>query len=343
MWLARFLGLNRGQLAWICSVAILVPALWQQARFLSAGEELSRLAALLASLHTQQVELDRNRSSLQLQIHQFSNDLAQAHFESRNFGEFHSNRLSSLDPRLFRWNETSSAVRLPKDALNRLSFDGKNNSWSVGSYPGDIERVIDKTGRLSLTVLEALGLSDSEQSRLRDYFASSVRNYRQFAETEAKVGGLELLASPPPDFIVTNSDTRVWMIPALSENAANWKQQFLAGLTSQIGEERSQALMQLATRDSSLASVFEDFGANSPSILVTPLPDGVCKLTRSVPSYGHPRWFGNYTVPISSITSPAANEGRNLSEHFLGMPIPSALANYLRDWRQTHSNPPDAP
>lgn len=335
-WLGGWLGMNRMQYLGMGLAVLLMPALWQQGRLISAEEERKRLASLLGSLHARQEELEQNRFGVQLQIQQLSNSLVlarQAREISRNR---QTNLVAGLDPRLFRWNATSRTVRLPKDVLKRISFDGKNSDWGIGSYPAEVEKVIDKTGRLSPALLEVLGLSGEEQNRLQRFVISSVELYRQFANAQARMGGLEMLASPPPDFLVTNSDTRVWMIPALSENVANWKEQFLSGIDSIIGRERSKILLHQASQDGSLSRVLENFGETTPVILITPLPDGDCLLTRSIPHYGRPSWFGNNRVPISSILDRESNSNQRMAEDFLRRPLPAALVDYLRAWRQLH-------
>ena len=341
-WLGRFLGMNRVQLAWICAVLLIGPVLWQQARLKSVREEQSRLSIILASVNSQQVELSQQQADIQLQTQQLSNSLASIRFTKMNPNVTGSNRFSNLDPRLFYWNETSSAVRLPKSMFKAICFDGSNCSWYVGAFSHP-ESVIGKAGQLSPTLLQALGLAGEEQVRLQQYMASAVQKYKQFSESQAVVGGLDLLPSNPPAFLVTNSDTRVWVIPNLSEKVQNWKHQFLSGVASLIGEERSQVILQQASQDGSLSRVFENFGETTPVIVLTPLSDGGCYVSRSIPNYGDPKWVGNYRVPISNIIQPDDAKNDNQIERFIGRPIPAALANYLREWRLIHSETRNTP
>jgi hypothetical protein len=135
---------------------------------------------------------------------------------------------------------------------------------------------------LTSALLSAIGLSDGQQKDLSNYVQVCVQQYRAYAEGSARIiGGAETLPPATPEIVQTNANSRVWMIPQLAEKVADWKGQFEKGIAALIGPERAQVLLQQAANDYSLERVFQDFGANEPMMVVTPLANGRCALAGS--------------------------------------------------------------
>ena len=333
------MGVKRVHLVWACIAIVGIPVVWQQAMLKSANEERERLLALLTSIDQQRADIDVQAMTINRQLREFSNQMAFNATVGRSVSNGQSNW---ADPSLFRWDEHSAFVRVPKASLQWLSIDPSNNTWSVGSYPGRLKPVISQKGELARPVLQVLGLTEKEQAQLQDHFYAWVEEYKKFTDSQARAGGAELLEGPLPDFVVTNAETRVWKIPAASENVAGWKKEFLAEMDSIIGPERSKAFMFQASGEGSIARVFQDFGETAPTIVLTPSPEGGCRLARSVPRDGHPRWSG-VNVAITYITAQTKPEELQWMEDFLTRPVPPALMDYLRDWWQAHPQTPDKP
>lgn len=340
--LAKMLGMNRGHLALATAVLLLTPLLWQGAQLFSLLQEQERMRTLLASLQSSRDISAKSESQILIQLQTASNRLARANSRAASPGTLITT--NGLDPRLFRWTESADYVRVPKKSLPWLAFDGNNSSWRVGSSPGNAEKVIARGGRLSPTLLNALGLDTDEQSRLQSYFQASVQQYTSYAEAQARIQGPESLPANTPSFVQTNSDTRVWSLPPLDETAStNWKNQFIAGLSQLIGEERVEALVHQADQDRSLNFVFQDFGNKQPLIVVTPLPTGGVSLARTFATGEHPQWQGNYNLPISKILTSKSDDIFNPMNGFIDRPLPAPLVDYLRQWQQAHPEISDAP
>jgi RNA polymerase sigma factor (sigma-70 family) len=339
--LAKLLSMNRVHLALACSVLLLTPLLWQGAQLFSLHQEQDRMRTLLASLQSSRDLSAKSESEILRQLQTASNRLAQADSPATL-----SNTLiatNGLDPRLFRWDESADYVRVPKKSLAWLAFDGHNSSWSVGTSPGNEEKIITRDGHLSPTLLKALGLDADEQSRLQTYFQSSVQQYTTYADSQARIQGSESLPANTPSFVKTNEYTRVWTLPPLSETVSTWKGQFEKGVTQLIGEERTQTIFEQADQDHSLNLIFQNFGNNQPLIVVTPLPTGGVSLARTYVSGEHPRWHGDYNIPISKVITPTPDDIFNPMRGFIDRPMPVPLVDYLRQWQQTHPEVPDAP
>jgi len=251
---------------------------------------------------------------------------------------------ANLDPGLFRWEESASYVRVPKSVMRWVTFD-------VGAL--DEGRTLSSYGaRLSPILLGALGLNAEEQARVQQFCQSDMDAYRSSAESRSYLTNL------PPLNAVTNSfsftqDTRAWFTPALSAEESNmWRERFLGGLTSLVGAERTSIILANAKDDGSLSACFQGFGAEDDLTVVTPCPDGGCKVGKLHHGRdGKPLGMatGSGSIPRSQLMSLSGPEPPEASKpefatwaYKLGRrPLPAALADYLRQWTAAHPEIPD--
>ncbi len=339
--LARMLGMNRWQVAVTSAALILLPALWQAAQLHSANQEQKRMELLLASLESHRDQTSQEMAEISRQLQALTNRVALAEATAAGAANGLATSWTNLDPQLFHWDEKAEYVRVPKEQLRYLAFDGSDSSAEVGSYPEE-EKMIGTNGKISPTLLNVLGLSEDEQKRLQQYMEGCAQQYRSFAESHAEIKSIDAFPAGAPSFVETNADTRLWMMPQLAGVMTDWTQQFKKGIAEVAGDERAAVILQQATEDGSLNKIFQNFGSSQPLIVLTPLPGGGCSLAYNFPRDGQPRWQGGYKIATSKILGPYDDGDSGLIKLFMGRPVPDGLVEYLREWQEGHPEVPDA-
>lgn len=335
LWLARLLRPSKAEAAVLCVAALLVPAVWQGARWRSATDEQRRMVALLSALQAQREGVAHEQTQLDRQLRRTANRLAQLHVLS---GYTALLTEANLDPRLFRWDEAANYVRVPKAVLRWLTFEESTLS-SHGS-------------RISPTLLGALGLSAEEQARMQQFCQSEMDAYHTFVHSRSYFTNLPT-PGPTQSFVKLTEDSRAWVTPALSpDESGGWRRRFSQGLTNLFGAERTGIVLGNASDDGSLSVCFQQFGAEDLIIAVTPWPEGGCTVSKQVHSGdGKPLWKGSQTIALSLATGPPPAEPPKPSAPAAyefwrvlnSRPLPAALADYLRQWTAAHPDVPDQP
>ena len=286
-WLAKLLGLGRGQLAGVCLVTLLIPAVWQEARLISARAEQRRMEAMLAMLQSQREGVTKDLAAVQRQANRALTEAAalKSHLASGDMGS------SDLEGGGYLWEEKADYVRVPKAVMGRIRFDGSKDRSGLEA---GFKQTLDKErGQVSPTVLGALGLSALEQARVQQLFSEHLNAYRDWAATNSHLtefASITAMMQALPtgmtstQYMQLNNDTRVWVTPSAQAGGEAWREQFQQELAAVIGSERAKVLLTMSMDDGSLWESLRQFGAEGALLVVTPRLEGglrVCQNTKT--------------------------------------------------------------
>ncbi len=156
-WLAKFMALTKTQTAVACAVLVALPATLPWMARHRIETEISALAATLADVQAAQEDAA----------------LANANLQERA-------RMAEMPPqvtprpastqaepvRWYAWDEASDYVRLPRAAVSKYSFGEFENisrAWGPQRVP---KEPLNRDGRPSPVLLDALGLTESERAQV---------------------------------------------------------------------------------------------------------------------------------------------------------------------------------
>lgn len=315
------------------SCMVLVSALtWQGARWYSMRNEQSRLASILASLMVTQTGLEKDRIALEKQIQSASNLLATIRTPSTVVA------LTNTNPRQFQWNPTNEYVCIPKQLLNYVAFDGTNTHNDVAQST-DEERVINKkTGQVSDTLCQVLGLTPEEQAAVQDLFETTLAEYRKMCESKGYLTNAMSLDFSKQDYFKPNAEAVAWVTPALVEEGNAWRNYLRESLEELIGVERAQFLLRQAACDNSISRCFNEFGAQQVIVAISPMTYSRCYVCRQKTRNGEMISGVGFSAPIGQILDPQNPKWGAPGWTVLDDPMPNALIPILKQWEADSVN-----
>jgi RNA polymerase sigma factor (sigma-70 family) len=230
-WIARAVGLTKGQTAALCLALVAGPAVWQwnetrlgQRDSLSARLQLDGLRAQADQLS---VEIERLRAELV----RLSDSLATAASTQDRDKEAES-RLATLKTRIFglltgsdyRWPDDLPFIRVPKSALREIN-------------PG---QAFDTAGKLQDWGVEVLGMTPGENQRIEQIVQDYLQGMIRLITTRAYE------TNDLPNDLANRWGKNHWKtiaVPALSEEARLLADVMVEQLGQTLGTERANLLM----------------------------------------------------------------------------------------------------
>jgi RNA polymerase sigma factor (sigma-70 family) len=260
--LARFMALTKTQTAVVCALLAAAPVWFQWRALNDARTEQykvnSEVAALRQGIAARQGEV----SAVERRIGAASQALADLK-EARAGAERGGTRPAETAS-LYRWDEQSEYVRLPKGLAPHLTFAGFEMQ-PRGRAPAERVQLpaLAKDGTPSAVLLDALGLSSAEAEQVSQAVRDAFTKVSQIAAGQSYVTNQTYF----PDGRLSGCTL---VIPAIGEEGVMIEQSLWDSLTQSMGEERAQLFWQQA------GTVFRDslneFGAAQKNVQLQAQP-----------------------------------------------------------------------
>jgi len=252
---AKIMTLSKTQTATLCILLAATPVGYQWHLADRTRDELRSVRTQIANAEAAMNEAQARAASEQRRANASLADLSSARFELRRAVDQLKTMETTTDASLYLWSESSPFVRIPKAMASRLDLG------SAIRIPGVEDRSINHRlaavfadGELSETLEEALGITRTEATSLRDAFSSLGQTLRQKTSSQAY-----LTNQPPAEFRTFGGVAFTLVTPALPSGADAIQDAFRARLDGILGQERSAVLWQQA--QSVFAQEFNSFGA----------------------------------------------------------------------------------
>jgi len=215
--LLKLMALTKTETALICAIVAAAPLAWQ-------WHANARVARQQAGLNAQIAAGHRDVIGLEAQVQRVREALFRAQSDASNgvrrLAALNAQRAARSPRPVYRWDDNSPLVRVPKRFLDQVRFPATAN----------------RRGQLSEQIKEVLQLTDSEAQQaqaaidrfLADYHAAQARGMRRVEPREDELNGHK------PE------ETRVFEVPDVSEQLREFRQTMFGELESALGAERFQ-------------------------------------------------------------------------------------------------------
>jgi hypothetical protein len=209
------MALTKTQTAVLCALLAAVPLGWQWRAQSETDRNHDGLAAQLAAGRRQLAALESETEGLrrQLQAEQAEtlNTLARVNALA-------AQRTAAKPAPRHQWDDASAVVRIPKELLRQLPFEGLAN----------------KRGELSPQIIEALQLSPAEVAAVRNAIGRFLTGVQAL-----EAGVVERVEPMPGDLGGRSSEeVRVFALPDTREGVAELRETLFAELAGMLSEDR---------------------------------------------------------------------------------------------------------
>jgi RNA polymerase sigma factor (sigma-70 family) len=217
--LFQLMTLTKTQTAVLCAVVAAAPLVWQWHASTHSGREQERITAELNAANRKATELEEESRRLRDATIQAQADTMNTEIR---LNALHS-QIQGRGPRpVYRWDDNSPFVRVPKKFLERIS----------------IPAVTNKRGHLSEQIKEALQLTDSETQNTQAAIDRFLVGYHA-----AQAQKMRVVQPTDRDLMQhTREETRVFEVPHIGERLGELRQTLFGELESTMDLERSQRL-----------------------------------------------------------------------------------------------------
>src|SRR5438132_5033766 len=268
---AKLMGLTKTQTAALCLVVSAAPIAyeWNAVSHAAKGKqnrqiELTELRQTLAGYQAEQERLER-------QLRLVDDSIAQLEDEHTRQKRLASSIPKDDDPRLYRWSETSEYVRLPKSLFRRVRlYDPSMDSREpqIGRHKSSL--AFTKDGKVSLVLLEALGLDEFASAQVQHAYLECAQSYQQLARFHTTPTN-----SLPEGFRHVSGPYQTLITAAFPEEGTALATRFRTAVEPTIGRDRTDELWnRLPFAD------FNNFGARTRTLVLWN-KDGFPLITRS--------------------------------------------------------------
>jgi RNA polymerase sigma factor (sigma-70 family) len=237
---ARFLGLAPLKVSLAALTICAVPVAYQ---YHCASTELAQERKLRAELSG----LEEEKAGLARMVTQLEGRVRRAEARATGSPGSTTNEVANL----YRWEEDSDYVRLPKSMTPEMMF-GEAGQWGG---PDDQKPVVAKDGTPSPALLGAMGLTAEESQKLSELCRNLVSEYFRLVLPRCYVtntgrdwtrsGGWG--GAPPKEdqsFMRTNRESRTWVMPTLGIEGEMLRQRLAAGLAQCMDLERAAVFFE---------------------------------------------------------------------------------------------------
>ena len=268
--LLRYMSLGKPQVATLCLLIAAGPLLWQQYSNRAAEQARRRLTTELANLQAHLDALSLERSALETKFQRASTDAVKARLR---FETAESIRSGRIDPPRYRWDNASPYIRVAKKDLAALDLAS-----------------VDRTGRLSPLMQQALQLTLQEAGRVQ-----SALNQFQAGYRAAEAAASRQVTVAPEDLPNRNVDeTRVFEVGDLGEKIIELRGELFTRLSTLLDPDRFEMLreglrswMPVDDKDHALNSSQAIFAVAHRVIIHAPsTPGGMLGWSVRVPGLG---------------------------------------------------------
>ena len=242
--LAKALALSKTQTAFLSAAVAAAPLLVQQARTSAAEREHQRLASALAARQDEMgaaaAELARVQASLR-SVRSLLGPLEEA--VRRRQEPRPAALVADADPRLYRWNEESEYVRVPKTLLRRVTLaEEAALPFERDARSEKPRHVMTDDGTWSELVMAGLGIPEARQPEVQQLSQEFARRFYALTEPHS------ILTNTPPGMHGYGGESKTLTIQPFSEGAA-LEEEFHAALSRLIGPERADVFFNQAAQD----------------------------------------------------------------------------------------------
>jgi RNA polymerase sigma factor (sigma-70 family) len=274
---AKVMGLTKTQTAALCLLVSAGPLAyeWNAVRHAAneaqkRGIELTELHQTLAGYQTEQERLER--------VLRFINDsIAQLEVEHARRKMLASSIPKDTDPRLYRWSEASEYVRLPKSLFTWIQlYDPSMDSRKPQSGRPKWSPALTKDGKVSLVVLEALGLDEFASTHVQQAFLEFARSYRQLE------GAHTTLTNSLPEGFHVYGPYQTSITAAFPEEGKALETRLRNAVEQTMDRDRTAALWNYLRGS---FDQFNDFGARNRTLVLHFDKDGSALITHPDTGY----------------------------------------------------------
>ncbi|HTI69589.1 MAG TPA: sigma-70 family RNA polymerase sigma factor [Candidatus Limnocylindria bacterium] len=218
--LLRYMSLGQPQVAALCLLMAVGPLVWQWRSARNAQQARTSLAAELADLQARRDALALERSALDANLQRASTAAIKAHMR---FETAESIRSGRTEPPKYRWDDASPYVRVAKKDLVAMDIAS-----------------VDRTGRLSPLMLQALQLTLQESGRVQTTLNQFLAGYRA-----AEAAASRPVAATPDDLLNQNAaETRVFEVSDLRERIIDLRADLFARLRALLAPGQFELLRE---------------------------------------------------------------------------------------------------
>jgi RNA polymerase sigma factor (sigma-70 family) len=251
LYFAKFMGLTKAQTIGLCVAIVAAPVVYERHVASRAhSEQKSRrtdLAEIQADIENRQRALEQARRRLR------STDSTLAQLRANLTRLNVAAAAPAGDANAYLWDDTSEYVRLPKRMLEDLTLRSPHKP-ADGRRLGTRDPVSVRDGSLSLALVQALGVTPAEETRVRDAFQSVQQEYQRLDQAFTYSTN-----QSPPNFGVHGQEAKILVTALFPEQGEILKQQLRSALESALGTERSDVLWRQA--EVGFRKNFNSFGA----------------------------------------------------------------------------------
>ena len=273
---AKIMDITKAQVVALCLLVSAGPIAYQwNAVNHAANEKLLRqieLTELRQTLAGYQAEQER----LERQLRLLNDSIAQREAEYARQNRLASSIPKDNDPRLYRWSETSEYVRLPKSLFRQVQlYDPSMDSREPQIGRHKSSPAFTQDGKVSLVLLEALGLDEFASAQVQQAFLECARSYRQLAQFHTTPTN-----SLPEGFRHVSGPYQALITAAFPEEGKALETRFRTAVEGTKGRDRTDVLWsRLPFED------FNYFGARTRTLVLHLNKDGFPLITRSDEGY----------------------------------------------------------
>jgi RNA polymerase sigma factor (sigma-70 family) len=258
-WLiAKFMGLTKTQTASLCLLVGAMPVAYECTALSEAKSEQQNWQVRLDGLRQSLAERQGEQEQIQRRLRVANNTLAFLESEQSRTRALNTSVPAGDDPNLYRWSDASEYVRLPKTFFTRIQIYDPAMDSRKRKEP-KFSPALAKDGRVSLLLLETLGLDDLASAWVQQAFADFAQAYRELEQSHT------LLTHTLPEGFHVEKPYQTLVTSAFPEEGKLLEIRLRTLVEQALGNERADALWK---RLSGSFDQFNHFGSRARTLVL---------------------------------------------------------------------------